>query len=352
MSAWASPSRTSWTARCNSGFVVYLRRFNFDQGREASILSGTNLIPLYNQLGSQNLLNYSQNSHGFSVSATYPIKRSFARVGVTYGFDISNVVTTTDAAKAYFQYINFSGVAGPNSLSGIRTSHVVPSYTYNTVNHPISPTAGRSLFISTDFAGSILGGNINTIRPSIDVKYFKQAPWHKSHVLAFHALGSLITGYGGKFIAPFSRTYIGGEQDVRGFEIWGITPIAYVASSTSVNVLNDDGSRAYPEDDSERRGDQRAGHHDGPELPAHHARRRHPGGCQLRVPHSDRRAGHDGALRRRRHEPDSASQPAHHGAQPRQRSEQPVPAGRVRRPRAHRARTRKRSAYPPAWSCR
>ena len=81
------------------GFVVYLRRFNFDQGREASILSGTNLIPLYNQLGSQNLLNYSQNSHGFSVSATYPIKRSFARVGVTYGFDISNVVTTTDAAQ-------------------------------------------------------------------------------------------------------------------------------------------------------------------------------------------------------------------------------------------------------------
>ena len=224
------------------GFVVYLRRFNFDQGREASILSGTNLIPLYNQLGSQNLLNYSQNSHGFSVSATYPIRRSFARVGVTYGFDISNVVTTTDAAKAYFTYINFSGVAGPNSLTGIRTSHIVPSYTYNTVNHPISPTAGRSLFISTDFAGSILGGNINTIRPSIDVKYFKTAPWHRSHVLAFHALGSLITGYGGKFIAPFSRTYIGGEQDVRGFEIWGITPIAYVASSASVNVLNDDGS--------------------------------------------------------------------------------------------------------------
>jgi outer membrane protein insertion porin family len=52
----------------------------------------------------------------------------------------------------------------------------------------------------------------------------------------------VITGYGGKLIAPFSRTFIGGEQDVRGFEIWGITPIAYVASSGSVNVLNNDGS--------------------------------------------------------------------------------------------------------------
>ena len=224
------------------GFNVYIRRFNFDQGREASILSGTNLIPLYNQLGSQNLLNYTQNSHGFAVSTSYPIKRSFARVGITYGFDVSDVVTTTTAAQSYFQYINFSGVAGPNSLNGIHTSHVVPSYSYNTVNHPISPTGGRSLFMSVDFAGSVLGGNVNTIRPSVDVKYFKPAPWHRSHILAFHALGSLITGYGGKYVPPFSRTYIGGEQDVRGFEIWGITPIAFVASSSSVNVLNDDGS--------------------------------------------------------------------------------------------------------------
>jgi outer membrane protein insertion porin family len=224
------------------GFVVYLRRFNFDQGREASILSGTNLIGLYNQLGAQNLLNYSQNSKGFSLSASYPLRRSFARFGVTYGFDRSNVITRTDAAQAYFQYINFSGVAGPNSLNGIRTSHIVPSYTYNTVNHPISPTAGRSVFASVDFAGSLLGGNVNTVRPSLDIKYFKQAPWHKSHILAFHLLGSLVTGYGGKFIPPFSRTYIGGEQDVRGFEIWGITPIAFVASSANVNVLNADGT--------------------------------------------------------------------------------------------------------------
>jgi outer membrane protein insertion porin family len=224
------------------GFVVYLRRFNFDQGREASILSGTNLIPLYNQLGTQNLLNYTQNSRGASVSASYPIRRSFARLGITYGYDRSNVVTLTTAAQNYFQYINFSGVAGPNSLNGIRTSHIIPSYTYNTVNHPISPTAGRSIFISTDFAGSVLGGNVNTIRPSIDIKYFKQAPWHHSHILAFHFLGSMITGYGGRFVPPFSRTFIGGEQDVRGFEIWGITPIAFVASSAQVPVLNSDGS--------------------------------------------------------------------------------------------------------------
>ena len=88
---------------------------------------------------------------------------------------------------------------------------------------------------------------MNTIRPAIDGKYFKPAPWHKTHILAFHATTSIISGYGGKEIPPFSRTFIGGEQDVRGFEIWGITPIAFIASEASVNVLNNDGSRAYPE---------------------------------------------------------------------------------------------------------
>ncbi|MGA2270819.1 MAG: outer membrane protein assembly factor BamA [Bryobacteraceae bacterium] len=225
-----------------TGFMVYLTRFDFNQGREASILAGTNLIPLYNQLGTQNLLNYVQNSHGFTVSASTHLRRSFAQVGITYGFDISNVVTQTDASKNYFQYINFSGVAGPNSLTGIRTSHISPSYSYNTVNHPITPTAGRSLFISVDYAGSILGGNVNTIRPTVDAKYFHAAPWHRNHILAFHVMGTSISGYGGKYVPPFSRTFMGGEQDIRGFEIWGITPIAFIPSSGTVNVLNADGS--------------------------------------------------------------------------------------------------------------
>jgi len=224
------------------GFVVYYRRFDFNQGREASILYGQNLLGLYNSLGSQNLLNYIQNSHGFNFSASYPLKRSFARLGITYGFDISNVKTLTTAADNYFQFVNFSGVSGPNSLDGIRTSSITPSYQYNTVNHPINPTGGKSLFISTAFSGSVLGGNVNTVQPTIDGKYFHVVPWHRTHVLAFHMMATTITGYDGKLIPPFSRGFIGGEQDVRGFDIWGITPIGFIPSSTSVPVYNADGT--------------------------------------------------------------------------------------------------------------
>ena len=91
-------------------------------------------------------------------------------------------------------------------------------------------------------AGSVLGGNVNTISPTLDVKYFHVNPLHRSHVFAFHLMSSMITGYGGKYVPPYSRRFIGGEQDIRGFEIWGITPIAFIPSSAQVTVKNADGT--------------------------------------------------------------------------------------------------------------
>ena len=227
------------------GFVVYLRDFNYNQGREASILSGQNLIPLFNSLGTNNLLNYAQNSHGFNVSASYPLRRSFTRVGITYGYDISNINVLSTAATQYFQYLYFQRIDGPNALNGVKTSSITPSLSYNTVNHPLSPTAGKSLFFSVNFAGSILGGTVSTIRPTLDAKYFHVSPLNKKHVIALHAMSSLLAGYGGHVAPPFSRTYIGGEQDIRGFEIWGISPVAYIPSTAQTPILNADGSARY-----------------------------------------------------------------------------------------------------------
>ena len=222
-----------------TGFTLYTQRFNYNQAREASVLSGQNLIPLYNSLGQNNLLNYVSNGYGATVFLSYPLKRSFARLALTYGYDISNIRTLTDAAGTYFNYIDFQGVGGPNALSGIRTSKVTPSYTFNTVNHPITPTGGKSLFASVGLSG--LGGNVNTFEPTVDAKYFR-AGFKKGHVIGMHFLGRFLMGYGGKVAPPFSRYYTGGENDIRGFEIWGISPIAFLPSSNSVNVLNNDGS--------------------------------------------------------------------------------------------------------------
>jgi outer membrane protein insertion porin family len=222
-----------------AGFTIYTQRFDYNQAREASILSGQNLISAFNSLGQQNLLNYVSNGYGATTFASYLLKHSFARVGLSYGYDISNIKTLTTASSQYFNFLDFQGVGGPNQLSGIKTSKITPSYTYNTVNHPITPTGGREFFVSLGFAG--LGGNVNTIEPTFDAKYFR-AGFKKGHVIGMHVTGRFLMGYSGKVAPPFSRYYMGGENDIRGFEIWGVSPIAYIPSSANANVLNADGS--------------------------------------------------------------------------------------------------------------
>jgi outer membrane protein insertion porin family len=225
-----------------TGFTVYIQRYNYNQAEEASILAGTNLISYYNSLGTQNLLNYIQNGYGGTVFVSYPLKRSFARLGLTYGYNISNVKTLTTAATNYFTYIDFEGVGGPNQLTGIRTSTITPSYTYNSINNPINPSGGRELFFSLGFSGTELGGNVNTVQPTFDAKYFHQG-LRKGHVIGLHLSARMIVGYGGKTAPPFSRFFMGGENDVRGFYPWTISPIVYLPSDVAqVVVYNADGT--------------------------------------------------------------------------------------------------------------
>jgi outer membrane protein insertion porin family len=233
--------------RMQVGILTYIRRYSFDQARQASILANQNLIPFYQELGNSNLLNYVQNSKGASLSVSYPIRRSFARVGITYGFDDSTIIPGTTGATNYFNYLQFSTVSGPSALQGIKTSKITPSYQYNSKNNPLEPTKGKSIYISTEFAASFLGGNVNTIRPTIDIQYYHPAPkflFNPNHrnTFAFHFLGAFIAGYGGKDPPPFARSFIGGEQDIRGFDFYGITPVGYIPNTATVDVYNNNGS--------------------------------------------------------------------------------------------------------------
>ena len=226
-----------------AGVSVYLRRFNYNQGRQTSLLTGQNLQSFYDSLGSANVLNYAQNSKGISLSLSYPIKRSFARLGVAMGYDDSSIDTKSTGAQTYFTYLNFLGVNGPNALNGIKTLSITPSYSYNSKNSYLNPTAGKSIFFSVQAAGSFLGANVNTIRPTFDMQYYHASPKFKKNVLAMHWMASFLTGYGGKVAPPFSRSFLGGENDIRGFDFYSVTPYAFLPSSASVNQLNPDGSQ-------------------------------------------------------------------------------------------------------------
>ena len=226
----------------NAGFTISYQHFDYNQAREVSMLSGENLIPLYNALGTQNLLNYVTNSYGATIFVSYPLRRSFARVGLTYGIERSNIKPLTTAATTYFDYSSFMNLAGPNQLNGIITSKITPSYTYNTIDHPITPSRGQSLFLGLGFSGGPLGGNVKELEPTVTYTHWYHG-LKPGQTFGFRILGRMLAGYGGGAPPPFARIFMGGEQDVRGFDTWTIGPLAYIPSTTTVNVLNADGSQ-------------------------------------------------------------------------------------------------------------
>lgn len=222
----------------SAGVTVYLSRYNYNEATQESLLTGENLTSFYNALGGANILNYVQDSKGVTLSASYPILRTFGRLGVALGYDISSIKPESTGASTYFNYIDFQNVNGPNALNGIKTISITPSYNYNSRNDYLNPTAGKSIFFSVKAAASVLGANVNMIQPTFDAQYYHRSPrWHRN-VLAFHLMATTVTGFGGKDAPPFSRAFIGGENDIRGFDFFSITPIAFLPSSASVNVLS------------------------------------------------------------------------------------------------------------------
>ena len=226
------------------GFTVYGRKFNYDQARQAAIFSGQQ-VNLPSAL-EENLQNYTQSSKGFSVSLGYAIHHSFKRVGISYSYDDSSVVALTTASKQLFDYLAFSGVNGPNALNGIITSKIAPSFSKNTLDSSLFPHRGSSIYITGEFAG--LGGTVKTVRPIIEYKKFIPVQ-NRRNTIGYRVQGTFLTGYGGVVPPPFSRSYLGGENDLRGFDIRSVSPVAFLPSVGSIVLRNPDGT-AVPKDPS------------------------------------------------------------------------------------------------------
>ena len=230
------------------GFTVYSRRFDFNQARQASITAGQNLnLP---QSVLNQLLNYNQSSTGFTASSSYVLGHTFRRVGLTYSLDNTTINTFSDASRNLFQTLNFRNISGPDALKGIVTSSITPSFGFSTIDSPIRPHRGKSLFLSTEVAG--LGGNVKFYRPLVAFTQWK--PLYHQNTLGVRVQASFINGFGGSEAPPYQRFYMGGENDLRGFDVRTVSPYVFVSTVQNFPVVNPDGSTVPIDPTNPRRG--------------------------------------------------------------------------------------------------
>ena len=221
------------------GFTVFGNKVSYNQAKQLSIFSGQTLnLP---SAVLQNLQNYSQSSVGFTTSLSTPLrnKRSFKRVGITYSLDQSTLIPLSTASKSLFDFLAFQGITGPQAVNGIITSKIFPNFSFNTLDSGLSPHSGHQMTLGVELAG--LGGTVRSIRPIIQYKRFIPVQ-NRRNAIGFNVQGSYISGFAGLVAPPFQRFYMGGENDIRGFDIRSVSPVAFLPSSNVITVTNPDGT--------------------------------------------------------------------------------------------------------------
>jgi outer membrane protein insertion porin family len=225
------------------GFTVFSRKFDYNQARQLEQLTGVRSN--FSDVVLNSLQNFSQSSTGFTASLSYPIRRSFKRVGLTYSFDTSSVNVFSEFSRLYFEQLNFRNVSGPNALKGVITSKIIPSFSINTIDHPQTPHSGKSLYLGGEISG--LGGNVAAIRPIMEWKQFIpmsglkpkiKNPYEGRNALGYRIQASFLSGYGGKVAPPFERFYLGGDTDIRGFDVRSMSPMAYFVERVDSTLIN------------------------------------------------------------------------------------------------------------------
>jgi len=163
----------------------------------------------------------------------------FTRLGLSYSLTSSRI---TDPEVNRDNNLD-NDVAVLFSQPSIVTSRVTPSIFYNTKNAQLDPTRGKSLFLGLSMSGGYLGGDVNTLQPQLEFQYFKPVLRRRSdkpHVLAMRFKADHIRAYGTPFnarqgdtrslsflngIPIFERFFLGGEYDIRGYNIRSISPL-------------------------------------------------------------------------------------------------------------------------------
>lgn len=227
----------------NLGFQISTSKTDYNSSKAYGL---TGQSPNESAATNSLIQNYNQSQTGFNVSASYPIKRSFKRVGITYSLNRSTVSTFSAASQNLFQTLAFrSGIQGQNSLEGIVTSQVAFSYSWDKLNSSYMPTNGSEF--NADFQLAGLWGSVRYFQPLVEFKQFRAVKGLRLNPAGRNTIGyriqaAYVQGFSGDVAPPFNRFYMGGDNDLRGFDTRTATPYAFVPTRVLFNLTNPDGS--------------------------------------------------------------------------------------------------------------
>ena len=182
---------------------------------------------------------FTERTAGGSIAAFLPLNgarytiAATTRVGLVYSF------TSTNLADALFT--TGSSVRSLEQ-SGLRTASITSLISHNTLDREFDPLRGERLLIGAEIGARMLGGSLNTFKPYIDYRRFwssgNEVNGREPTAIGFRIRAAHIRAFGEAFreqalstvrgVPVFRRVFLGGETEVRGYDVNSIAPLARV----------------------------------------------------------------------------------------------------------------------------
>lgn len=167
---------------------------------------------------------YDRRSAGSSLQFGTRIK-GFWRASLSYSYEYLTLKAPSeeldeDVYYGYSSYYSYYG--GVYGYGNYNVNSITPTLYRNTVDSPLTPSRGSLCLISCKFSGGILGGDVDIVKPRIELSRF--IPTYRNHSIGLHLEYQFIHALKNSGVPYWERFYLGGERSIRGYDIYTIGP--------------------------------------------------------------------------------------------------------------------------------
>jgi outer membrane protein insertion porin family len=163
-------------------------------------------------------IDYSEVRSGFNLTSGVPWKR-FSRLFMTYGYEIVDTAMTADLRTS----LNTSTTPFLMEDGRFIESSITPSFVHNTIDNPFAPRSGKRLTLTYQYAGGLLGGTSDFVRPEVEGILY--VPLTGRTALGLRANAGKIWNFGRGELPYYRRYFLGGEMQIRGVDVRTVGPL-------------------------------------------------------------------------------------------------------------------------------
>jgi outer membrane protein insertion porin family len=193
---------------------------------------------------------YSEVREGSTITLGMPV-RGFSRLFSSYTYEIIDSAASEALSSAQSGITNPTGQTSTSTVtvttaSGTTTyarttpvaptlnflieegrhveSRVEPTFIFDTVDNPFTPRHGMRITGGSRVAGGAFGGNVNYLRP--EAEWIVYVPHTSRTAIGLRGQMGYLRPYGGTEKLPYYlRYFLGGENQIRGFDLRTVGPI-------------------------------------------------------------------------------------------------------------------------------